>query len=222
MASKGDVSIHPPLEGEWKFLRPPGHHPYAFDFVQTDGNRKSQHNAAKFRFLVNQIPSNRFYCWNKPVYAPIDGEVIRVGNGWPDHESTNLWKTIRIWYNATYRFRPKEEDGRLDIRPNAGNHVMIQAKEGYIVFLAHLKNQSISVSEGQQVRQGELIGNIGNSGNSTAPHLHINLFDQMDNPFKSKVLPFVFGNYQSLDSEGQWNKHTSSVPAVGAFVRFHI
>ncbi|MBI3398989.1 MAG: M23 family metallopeptidase [Deltaproteobacteria bacterium] len=221
MVSEGNISIHPPLEGEWKFLRSPGHHPFAFDFVQMDHNRKAPCKASKLRFFVNQIPSNKYYSWGKPVYAPIDGTVIRLGNGWQDHEYTNIWKTIQIWYNATYRFRPKEENGRLDIRPNAGNHVMIKAKEGYIVFLAHLKNQSILVKEGQHVRQGEVIGMVGNSGNSTAPHLHINLFDQMDNPLKSKVLPFVFSSYELLSSAGRWVKHTSSVPKVGAFVRFN-
>ena len=220
MVSERDISIHAPLEGEWKFLRPPGHHPFAFDFVQTDGNRKSQHNAAKFLFFTGKISSDRFYCWNKPVYAPIDGEVIRVGKDWPDHEYTNIWKTVRIWYSATYRFRPEEVEGRLDIRPNAGNHVMIQSKEGYIVFLAHMRNQSITLSEGQQIRQGELIGMVGNSGNSTAPHLHINLFDQMDDPFQSKVIPFVFNSYESLDVGDRWIKRNLSVPEVGTFVRF--
>ena len=220
MTSTGEISIHPPLEGEWKCLRPPGHHPYAFDFVQLDKNRASSHSETTLRIFVNKVLSDKFYCWNKPVYAPIDGTVIRVGNGWQDHEYTNILKTIQIWYNATYRFRPKEENGRLDIRPNAGNHVMIQAKEGYIVFLAHLRNQSILVSEGQYVRQGEVVGMVGNSGNSTAPHLHINLFDQMENPFKSKVLPFVFSIYDSLSSDGQWITRTSSVPKDGCFVRF--
>lgn len=112
MSSTGDISIHPPLKGEWKFLRPPGHHPYAFDFVQLDDNRVSSHSEVTLQFFVNKISSDKFYCWSKPVYAPIDGTVIRVGNGWQDHEYTNIWKTIQIWYNATYRFRPKEENGR--------------------------------------------------------------------------------------------------------------
>lgn len=215
------ISIHPPLKGEWKFLRPPGHHPYAFDFVQMDAKRKSSHNSSKLRFFVSRISSNRFFCWNMPVYAPIDGKVIRVGNGWKDHEYTNIWRTIQLWYTATYKFKPKEENGRLDIRPNAGNHVMIQGKEGYIVFLAHLKNQSILVTEGEQVRQGQEIGMLGNSGNSTMPHLHINVFDQMDNPFNAEVLPFVFSTYETLDSGGLWVEHKSSIPKVGTFVRFH-
>ena len=216
-----NISIHPPLKGEWKFLRPPGHHLYAFDFVQMDGKRKLSHNSNKLRFYISRIASNRFFCWNKPVFAPIDGKVIRVGNGWKDHEYTNIWKTIQLWYNATYKFKPKEENGRLDIRPNAGNYVMIQAKEGYIVFLAHLRNQSILVTEGEQVRQGQAIGMLGNSGNSTMPHLHINLFDQMDNPFKAEVLPFVFSSYETLDSDGLWVEAKSSIPKAGMFVRFH-
>lgn len=215
-----NITIHPPLQGEWKSLRSPGHYPYAFDFVQMNDKRKSSHNSSKLKFFVSGISSSRFFCWNKPVFAPIDGKIIRVGNGWKDHEYTNIWKTIQLFYNAI-RFRPKEENGRLDIRPNAGNHVMIQAKEGYIAFLAHLKNQSILVTEGEQVRQGQAIGMLGNSGNSSMPHLHINIFDQMDDPFKAKMLPFVFSSYETLGSDGLWIENRSSVPKAGTFVRFH-
>ena len=91
--------------------------------------------------------SDRYYCWEKPVYSPIDGTVIQIGMGCKDHQKTNIWKTISLWYNATYKFKPKEVNGKLDIRPNTGNYVMVKAKEGYIVFLAHLKNSSIKRSE---------------------------------------------------------------------------
>ena len=175
----------------------------------------------EWRFFISRISSHAYFCWNKPVFAPIDGKIIRVGNGWKDHEYTNIWESIQLWYNATYRFRPKEEKGRLDIRPNAGNHVMIRAKEGYVVFLAHLRNQSILVTEGEQVRQGQAIGTLGNSGNSTMPHLHINLFDQMDNPLQAEVLPFVFSSYEALGSDGLWVENKLSIPRVGTHVRFH-
>ncbi|WP_212786609.1 M23 family metallopeptidase [Ferrigenium kumadai] len=221
MESIHNISIHPPLKGEWKVMRPPGHHPYAVDFIQLDDERKSPHEGSGLRFYVNHIPSKNYFCWNKPVFAPIDGTVIRVGNGWGDHEYTSIWKTVLLWYNATFKFRPKEEDGRLDIRPNAGNYIMIRAKEGYIVFLAHLKNQSIRVAEGALVRRGEIVGMVGNSGNSTMPHLHINLFDQMENPFKAKVLPFVFSDYETLDSNGHWVQTGPALPSAGALVRFH-
>lgn len=220
MVSMENISIHPPLEGEWKCLQPPGHHRYAYDFVQMDDKRRSSHNAGWLRFFVRHIASSSFFCWNRPVFAPIDGTVIRVGSGWQDNEYSNLWNAIRLWYNATFCFRPKEAHGRLDIRPNAGNYVMIRARQGYIVFLAHLRNQSLSVTEGDSVQRGDVIGAVGNSGNSTMPHLHINLFDQMDDPFAARVLPFVFSNYETLGGDGRWLAHELSMPAAGMFVKF--
>lgn len=215
-----EISISPPLAGDWKFLRPPGHHAFAFDFVQMDIERRSSHTSSWLKYLVGGISSDSYFCWDKPIYSPIEGEVIRVGNGWDDHENTHIWKAIQLWYNATYQFRPKEVDGRLDIRPNAGNHVMIQAEEGYIVFLAHLRNNSILVTEGEKVKSGQVVGSLGNSGNSTMPHLHINLFDQMDDPFQANVLPFVFDRYKGLHADGSWKAVTTSIPEVGSFVRF--
>ena len=214
------ISIGAPLEGEWKFLRPPGHHPFAFDFVKTDSRHKKTHRKSLLHFIFTGIPSEDYYCWEEPIVAPISGEVIRVADDWHDHKYTNLWNTIKIWYNATFRFRPKKENGILDIRPNAGNHVMIKSDTGYIVFLAHLKNNSISVRQGQRVGQGERLGLVGNSGNSTAPHLHINLFDQMEAPFAAKVLPFVFSAFQTFTSQGKWASCAESVPQVGAIVKF--
>lgn len=220
MGIKENISIHSPLYGEWKFLRPPAHHPFAFDFVQTDARRTRFHKAGRLGFLLSEIPSSDYYCWGQPVYAPIDGEIFRVGDGWEDHQSTNFWKMIGIWYNATYKFQPEVTNGRLDLRPNAGNYVMIKADEGFLVFLAHIRNRSIIVKEEQRVVRGDVIGVVGNSGNSTAPHLHINLFDQIENPFESKVLPFVFRHYETLDDKGKWQGRTSSIPKAGDFVRF--
>jgi len=214
------ITIESPIEGEWKFLCPPGHHPNAFDFVKTSSDRTSTHSKNFFNFLFGRIMSSDYYCWEKTVLSPVNGKVIRSSDGWKDHKYTNLLKTISIWYNATYKFRPKERNGRLDIRPNAGNHVMIETNDGYIVFLAHLKNGSILVKEGQKVETGQKIGVVGNSGNSTAPHLHINIFDQMDDPYKAKVLPFVFKQYESLNKDNAWEKYISSVPIIGSFVKF--
>ena len=98
---------------------------------------------------------------------------------------------------------------------------MIESESGYIAFLAHLKNESILLGEGEEVRKGDVIGLVGNSGNSTMPHLHINLFDQMDDPYKAQVLPFVFSHYESMGENGNWLERTLSLPTVGTVVRFH-
>jgi len=219
LSDNNKILIDFPLKGEWKFLRPPGHHPFAFDFVMTDKRRKKYSTKNKINFFLGYIPAEKYYCWEKPVYSPIDGIVIQIGTGCEDHKKTNIWKTILLWYNATYKFKPIKINGRLDIRPNTGNYVMIKAKESHIVFLAHLRNSSIKVKEGQLLKAGELIGNIGNSGNSAIPHLHINLFDQMDDPLQAKVLPFVFKKYEALTKDGKWVKCISNVPKVKSFIK---
>ncbi len=219
MSSENQIEIDFPLKGEWQLLCPPGHHPFAFDFVISDVNRKKHSSCSKVKLFIGHIPSNKYYCWEHPIYSPIDGTVIQVGSGWKDNEKTNVWKTITMWYNATYKFKPIEINGRLDIRPNVGNYIMVQSEKGYVVLLAHLRNASIKVDEGQQIRSGDLIGNIGNSGNSTMPHLHINIFDQMNNPLNAKVLPFVFSEYMELNKNKKWEKHSLDIPKAKSFIK---
>jgi len=181
------INIAFPLQGQWKFFSPPGHHQYAFDFVVVKNNKMHEEN-----FFKSMLGS---------------------------HEKNNIVETIRRWYQATFKFKPEEKDGFVDIRPNVGNFVMIQSEEGFIVFMAHLKCSSLNVSKGQHVQVGELVGEVGNSGNSTAPHLHLNLFDQMDRPIEANVLPFVFNEYQELTSDGVWLNCIDSTPKLKSIVR---
>ena len=51
-----------------------------------------------------------------------------------------------------------------------GNHIKIQHSSGYTTLFAHLSK--IKVKYGQQVKRGDIIGLTGNTGRSTAPHLH--------------------------------------------------
>ncbi|MBR5296195.1 MAG: peptidoglycan DD-metalloendopeptidase family protein [Clostridia bacterium] len=63
-----------------------------------------------------------------------------------------------------------------------GNLVVIDHGGGYVSYYAHL--DSISVSVGQQVSQGQQIGKIGSTGNSTGPHLHIVIYEPTGNGSK--------------------------------------
>ena len=219
MESVHNISIYPPPEGGWKTLRPPGHHPYAFDFVQLDDGRRPAHAGNRLAFNAGKIPSRNFSCWSRPDFAPLDGVVLRIGNGSTDHEYTNIGKAIGIWYGATFRLRPRQEHGGLDIRADARNYVMIQAREGCMAFPAHFGNRSMALAEGAHVRRSEAVGTVGNSGNSKMPHRHINLFDQMENPVKAKVLPFVSGKYETPDINEHRVVNESATPGTGAVVR---
>ena len=141
-------------------------------------------------------------------FAPIEGAVIQTSDNWPDNTMVNLINTVFIWFRATFLFRPKINGSKIDIRPNVGNYVMIQSETGEIVFLAHMRSGSVKVVVGQRVAVGQIIGEVGNSGNTTAPHLHINLFDQMDNPLQAQVLPFVFRHYERKNGSALGNYPT--------------
>jgi murein DD-endopeptidase MepM/ murein hydrolase activator NlpD len=81
----------------------------------------------------------------------------------------------------------------------AGNHVVLDIGGGRYVFYAHLRPGSVRVSVGDRVRPGERVGQLGNSGNSDLPHLHLHVMDS-PSPLGSDGLPYVL---RSFDSPGR-------------------
>lgn len=79
-------------------------------------------------------------------------------------------------------------DSEDDIPPNTeefisaeGNHVYIRIKEtGTYLLLNHLKKDSVAVAAGDEIKAGDFIGKVGNSGSTSEPHLHIH--HQRQNP----------------------------------------
>ncbi len=77
----------------------------------------------------------------------------------------------------------------------AGNHVIIDMGNGIFALYAHLKKGSVIPSRGEFVSRGQLLGFLGNSGNTDGPHLH---FEIMAAPssLEANGLPFVFDKMQ--------------------------
>ena len=70
---------------------------------------------------------------------------------------------------------------------------------------------SICVAEGQQVRAGDPVARVGDTGNSTAPHLHYHLMDGPD-LWTAKGLPSCFIAYERL-VDGQCQREENGIPA---------
>src|SRR5215469_9675328 len=58
-----------------------------------------------------------------------------------------------------------------------GNYIVIDLGGGVFAFYAHLRRHSISVSAGEHVKRGQVLAKLGNTGNTSAPHLHFHLMD---------------------------------------------
>ncbi len=98
-----------------------------------------------------------------------------------------------------------------------GNHVVLDLGNGMYAFYAHLQKGSVTVQPGDRVRRGEVLGLLGNSGNTSAPHLHFHL---MDGPsvLGSSGLPYTYDAFTLVGHvdtaafaasdtlEGVWNQ----------------
>ena len=83
--------------------------------------------------------------------------------------------------------RDSEPDRNTSCAGNA-NVVLVRHADGLTAIYGHLKKGSAAVSVGQQVSEGTVLGVVGSSGCSTAPHLHFELRDAANNavdPFRN-------------------------------------
>jgi hypothetical protein len=94
----------------------------------------------------------QYAIFGDPLYAPCDGEVLQSANTLPD-------------------MPPPQADSKNE----KGNFVLLQCNSDQsVVFMAHLKKGSVKVTAGDRVTTGQQLGEVGNSGDSGEPHLHIN------------------------------------------------
>jgi murein DD-endopeptidase MepM/ murein hydrolase activator NlpD len=116
-----------------------------------------------------------YHVWGAPVLAPAAGKVVATVDGLPDNTM-----------------------GTTDRENLAGNHVILDHGNGEYSFLAHFQRASLAVIEGQEVEAGHALGRVGNSGNSSEPHLHYHL---QDGPVfaEAESMPAAFVDYVADD-----------------------
>jgi hypothetical protein len=112
--------------------------------------------------------------YDQPVLAVAIGRVVAMRNDLDDQLPGHL-----------------PDPASLAIDTVDGNYVVLDLGDGFFAFYAHMRKGSVSVRVGQTVRPGQEIGRLGNSGNTSAPHLHLQVMAGAS-PLGANGLPYVF------------------------------
>ncbi|MFE5670051.1 peptidoglycan DD-metalloendopeptidase family protein [Agromyces sp. NPDC056523] len=146
---------------------------YAIDFIAVDEHGRSA--PSNWRSWLSVEPPESFVGFGRPILAPIAGTVVAAHDGEEDHEARRSQLTLVPYMLG--------QAGRLRAGPDAiaGNHVILAlGPGGPYVALVHLRRGSVRVAVGDVVEVGDVLGECGNSGNSTQPHVHVQAADSLD------------------------------------------
>ena len=170
----GEVTPHRgasnPINGRFDFAER-----FAIDWVQLTPELTLTTGAP------TELSSYAYY--GAPIHAVADGEIVAVFDELQDQVPG-----------------ANPPEGSLTLAQYGGNHVVQRFEQDgrtYYAFYAHLKpgTARAAVTVGQTVRTGDLLGELGNSGNTDSPHLHFHVMDGPD-PLASDGLPFQFDSLQ--------------------------
>jgi hypothetical protein len=198
VAPSAAVALGSPVKGEW--------------FVASGGRSAlTNHHYATFpqeRHAIDlvQLGANdqthtsrslsSYAGFGEAVYAPADGQVIDVRNDKPDE--------------------PIGELGGL------ANMLVIDIGNDRFVVMAHLKQDSVRVDVGDRVRRGEPVAQVGNSGESDEPHLHMHVqnrpYDYTGDESNLFTYPMTFRDIQVTPS-GIWPRATAGELRSGDHIR---
>jgi hypothetical protein len=199
MSTVDHVVLALPFRGTWRVWNSPARRvpshgtdlfatTYAIDFIAVRGRRTA--HRTDWRALLSTEPVERFFGFGQPILAPAAGRVVSVHDGESDRVARRS-QLARIPYALTQAARARAGAAGL-----AGNHVTLELADGHgFVVLAHLRAGSIRAGPDERVVAGQELGACGSSGNSTQPHLHIQVMDSAD-PVTERGLPMSFREFR--------------------------
>ena len=168
------------------------HQRYALDFMRfgADGRLAGEDRSSNSHWLS----------YGQEVLAVADGVIAEIQDGIKENTP-----------GAGYTVPNSLEQA-------AGNHVILGIAPGIYAIYAHLQPKSLRVKAGDKVEKGRVLGLIGNSGVSDAPHLHFHIVDSAS-VFGGEGIPYVFEKFEKLslfDNTGDILKINPPPPGGGS------
>ncbi len=186
------VPLLPPFYGAWEIYQ-------GFDGPHT---HKGQWRHALDFYMTEQGQSfndrganlDDYFCFGLPVISPVSGQIVRASDKLPDNTP-----------------------GEVDVKNNWGNFILIRLENGLHVLLAHLRQHSIKVAEGDHVKPGDQLAACGNSGRSPQPHVHLQV--QREASLGSPTQPFHLTSVLVSDEKDQLEYQLVARPQEGRCVQ---
>jgi murein DD-endopeptidase len=143
---------------------------FAIDYVRVDTTGRTVNG--------DRARNENFYAENADAIAVADGIVVATKDSIPENIPGPTSRAVPITLETV-----------------GGNHVILDIGGGRYAFYAHLRPGSLRVKTGDRVKRGQVLGLVGNSGNSTEPHLHFHLADA-NSPLGSEGIPYVHESFE--------------------------
>jgi hypothetical protein len=168
---------------------------FAIDFARVGENGRT--------FTGDRSRNANFHAYGAELLAVGDGRVAGVRDGIPENVPGITSRAVPITPDTI-----------------AGNYVRLELGDGVFALYGHLQPGSLRVTVGDRVTRGQTLGLVGNSGNSTEPHLHFHVEGSGSSMLGAEGLPYVLDVFDVAPSRGAWSERRHELPLQNAIVRF--
>ena len=176
---------------------------FAIDWVQVYPDGKT--------YRGDPSDNKNYRAYGAEIHAVADGVVTQIGDGIP--QNTPGAKSLAV---------------PITLETIGGNHVIMEIGNGLFAFYAHMQPGSLRVKVGDRVTRGQVLGLLGNTGNSSEPHLHFQICSA-NSELGSEGLPYAFASFEVQGKAGDDKlalfpggpvKHEMEIPTEDEIVRF--
>jgi murein DD-endopeptidase MepM/ murein hydrolase activator NlpD len=199
------VELAAPVRGRWVALNSPGSkvpshglraygQTYAIDVL-----RPSPPGAdTRIGWGLRTRRPQEYPCFGESVSAVADGTVVGASGTQRDHRGRDTWPALLLM--LTVEAMVREVRGTRGV---LGNHLIIDLGDGTFAGYAHLRRGSLLVGPGDRVSAGQQIAEVGNTGNTSEPHLHFQLMDR-PRPTAAAGIPWRWTDIEAGGLDPRW------------------
>ncbi|MGD1029334.1 M23 family metallopeptidase [Candidatus Binatus soli] len=142
---------------------------YAIDWIQLGGDGKS--------FTGDEHKNSSYHAWDQEIRAVANGTIAEVKDGILENVPNSGKTAVPISYETL-----------------AGNYIIEDLGDDHFAAYAHLRPGTLKVKAHDTVHAGDVLAHLGNTGNSSEPHLHFQVCDAASLP-ASEGLPFAINQF---------------------------